>query len=108
MANDTSLVEETQGWKDLVDWLNAEPAEGEPKRNPNRLSKELKISQPAVRGWVERISRPTVGPLREALCRIIGSSPDRWITQEDREEAAKYAAIAPAPPASEERTGDIR
>ncbi len=100
--SEEDLVEETQGLKDLREWLLAAPA-GERKRTANGLATTLGISQPAVRSWLERRSRPTAGPLRDAVCRITGSHPDRWVTEEDREEAAKFGAVAPF----EEPTGDI-
>lgn len=88
-------VEETEGWKDLVAWLDAELPEGEPKRSPSALAAMLDISQPAVRGWTLRLSRPSLGPLRDAVCRIIGSSPERWETTKERDERAKFDKVAP-------------
>lgn len=105
MSDADSLVEETPGWHDLKRWLSEEPTPGEPKHTANRLATLLGISQPAVRSWEKRINRPQQGALREALCRVIGSSPDRWVTEKDRVEAAKYDAVAPA---HEECTGDVR
>lgn len=84
---------ETPGWEDLVAWLDAPASDGEPKHTTTWLAKQLNISQPAVRGWSLRLSRPTEGPLREALCRLIGSSPERWVTDADRAEATRLAAV---------------
>ena len=98
-----NLVEETQGWKDLVAWLEADLPEDEPKRNMTRLAEMLGLKQPSVRGWVARHSRPTAGPLREAVCRITKSSPERWMTKVEREEAKKLADVG----WDAEPTGDV-
>lgn len=97
------MVEETPGWRDLIDWLEAEVPPGEPKRNMSRLAAMLDLKQPSVRGWVARHSRPTAGALRDAVCRITGSSPDRWLTSAEREEARKLAGVG----WDAERTGDV-
>lgn len=97
VPNEDKRVPETDGWKDLVLWLETAPAEGEPKHTTTWLARQLNVSQPAVRGWVARISRPTEGPLRDALCRLIGSSSERWITEADRAEAARLATVGVAP-----------
>jgi len=94
---DPGLIEETDGWRDLQAWLKSEPTPGEAKRTTSRIARELDISQPAVRGWVVRHSRPTIGPLRDALCRLIGSRPERWATNAERDLDRKFP---------EERTGD--
>jgi hypothetical protein len=104
--SDDVLVEETEGWKDLKKWL-ATPAEpGEPKHTIAHLADLLGLSGPAVRAWSVRLSRPEIGPKRDALCRIICSHPDRWMTKADREDAKKFAKVG-VPDDGEERTGDI-
>jgi hypothetical protein len=95
-------VEITPGWEDLQKWLETPPPEGEPKRSASALARLLNISQPGVRYWVLRFSRPTEGPLRDALCRIIGSQPDRWLTAEEKDERERLAKIAPTASESEQ------
>lgn len=87
-----ALTEETDGWKDLIAWLRAEVPPGSPKRTAAWLARELNVSGPAVRQWIERIARPA-GAKRDALCRITGSSPERWITSKEKVEAEKLAGI---------------
>lgn len=87
----TGLVEATDGWKDLVSWLNEKTA---PKRTVAGLAAMLSVSQPAARGWFRRLSRPTKGPLRDAVCRIIGSSPERWETEAEKLQRRKLSKIA--------------
>jgi transposase-like protein len=93
--SDDALVEPTDGWRDLVAWLEGEPHEGERKRSPSSLAATLGISQPAVRGWVKRFSRPTEGALRDAVCRLVGSKPERWETTEERSRREQLEAAVP-------------
>lgn len=100
------VLEDLPGRQDLFDWLHAELAQGEPERTPASLAKLLGVTQPAVSAWVAGRGRPMEGPIRETLCRLIGSQPDRWRTAKERDEAKRLAALV-APAAPEERTGDV-
>ena len=95
-------VEETQGWEDLQNWLKERVPEGERKRSAGMLAELIGISQPAVSGWVRRFSRPEKGAMRETVCRIIGSSPERWQTEAETKEAERLAKIAPVATESEQ------
>lgn len=86
-------IPETDGRNDLVAWLAETLPEGAPRRTAAGLARQLGVSAPAVRQWECRLSRPTEGPLRDALCRLIGSDPSRWITTEDRATAERLATI---------------
>ena len=85
----------TPGRHDLIAWLETAPVKGEPRRSKTSLAKLLGVSQPAVTGWVTGDGRPEPGGRREALCRVIGSHPARWLTPRERQKAEGLAAVSP-------------
>lgn len=90
-------VEPTDGWRRLTEWLQELDAETGRERSQTQLGKMLGVSQPAVRGWALRLSRPSEGPLRDAVCRITGSSPADWETSDERTRRDELESVgAPA------------
>lgn len=79
------LAPKTDGWKQLVDWLAPK------QRSASALAALLGITQPAVRGWVERLSRPKP-EYREALERACGIPAEDWETERERSQRERAKA----------------
>ncbi len=87
-------VERTEGWKKLVTWVDSvDPATGK-KRSQGQLAELLHMTQPAVRGWYLRNCKPTEGPIRDAVCRITGSTPDEWLGDDADDHRAFLRSVA--------------
>lgn len=86
-------IEITDGWRDLDEFLRKEDEKGKRLNTYASLAETLGVTATAVRSWAKRLARPTAGPLRDALCRVIESLPERWETTAEAAERDKFAKI---------------